>query len=82
LGEPVTLPELSATRSGELVERALASLSPRQREVFVLFEFEELATAEIARLLEAPSATIRRQLQEARRAFELLVREHPIGRGV
>ena len=81
LGEPVALPELSANRSGELVERALARLSPRQREVFVLFEFEELATAEIARLLGAPSATIRRQLQEARHIFERWVREQPIGQG-
>jgi len=81
LGEPVSLPELSAGRSSELVERALARLSPRQREVFVLFEFEELSTAEIARLLGAPSATIRRQLQEARHSFERWVREQPIGRG-
>jgi RNA polymerase sigma-70 factor (ECF subfamily) len=81
LSEPVVLPELSPIRCGELVGGALARLSARQREVFVLFEFEELATAEIARLLGAPGATIRRQLQEARQAFERFVREQPIGRG-
>ena len=80
LGEPLALPELSPSRSGELVEGALATLSPRQREVFVLFELEELPTAEIARLLGAPGASVRRQLQEARRAFERFVREQPIGR--
>lgn len=79
-GEPSVLPELSGSRAAELVDGALATLSPRQRQVFVLFEFQELPTAEIARVLGAPSATIRRQLQEARRRFERFVRDQPIGR--
>jgi RNA polymerase sigma-70 factor, ECF subfamily len=80
-GEPVALPELSASRSMELCESALATLGPRHREVFVLFELEELPTAEIARLLGSPSATVRRQLQEARQKFERFLREQPFGRG-
>src|SRR5262249_18587120 len=47
-GEPVALPELSVSRSMELCEGALATLGARHREVFVLFELEELSTAEIA----------------------------------
>lgn len=74
-----TLPELSPTRSRELVDRALASLGRREREVFVLYEFEELATAEIASIVGAPSATIRRQLQEAREKFARAIREQPMG---
>jgi RNA polymerase sigma-70 factor (ECF subfamily) len=76
----VTLPELSGSRAIELVDGALATLSTRQREVFVLFELEEVPTAEIARLLGSPSATVRRQLQEARRKFEGFVRDQPMGR--
>ena len=78
-GDPVALPELSASRSMELVDGALATLSARQRRVFVLFELEELPTAEIARLLGSPCATVRRQLQEARHKFERFVREQPMG---
>jgi RNA polymerase sigma-70 factor (ECF subfamily) len=80
LAEPVTLPELSAARALELVDGALTTLNARQREVFVLFELEELPTAEIARLLDAPPATVRRQLQEARHKFECFVREQPLGK--
>jgi RNA polymerase sigma-70 factor (ECF subfamily) len=77
----VTLPELSTSRSVELCEGALATLDARHREVFVLFELEELSTAEIARLLGSPCATVRRQLQEARQRFERFVREQPFGAG-
>jgi RNA polymerase sigma-70 factor (ECF subfamily) len=82
-GDPaaVTLPELSVSRSVELCEGALAALGARHREVFVLFELEELSTDEIARLLGSPSATVRRQLQEARRTFERVVRDQPFGGG-
>jgi RNA polymerase sigma-70 factor (ECF subfamily) len=78
-GDPVTLPELSTSRSIELIDGALATLGARQREVFVLFELEELSTAEIARLLGAPCPTVRRQLQEARHKFERFVRDQPLG---
>lgn len=78
-GEPVTLPGWSESRAVELVDRALDALPARHRAVFVLFELEGLATAEIARLLGCPDATVRRQLQEARRRFELVVRDEPLG---
>jgi RNA polymerase sigma-70 factor (ECF subfamily) len=78
-GESAVLPGWSDSRAVELVDRALAALSARQRTVFVLFEMEGLATAEIAGLLDAPDATVRRQLQEARRGFERFVREPPLG---
>jgi len=81
LAEPATLPEISGSRSMELVEGALAALGVRQRQVFVLFELEELSTAEIARLLGSPTATIRRQLQEARHNFERFVRDQPLEAG-
>ncbi len=76
--EPATPPGWSDRRSHELADAALASLSPRQRQVFVLFELEGMPTAQIARLLHSPAASVRRQLQEARARFEAFVREQPL----
>jgi len=78
IAEPAVLGEISWSRSVELVDGALATLSARQREVFVLFEFEDMPTAEIARLLGCPDASVRRQLQEARHKFERFIREQPM----
>ena len=78
-GEPAALPEWSASRALELVDRALGALGVRHRTVFVLFELEGLPTVEIARLLECPDATVRRQIQEARLRFERFVRDEPLG---
>jgi RNA polymerase sigma-70 factor, ECF subfamily len=71
-------PDWSAFRAAEIAEHALASLSARQRTVFVLFELEGMPTDEIARLLECPGPTVRRQLQEARQRFERQVRSEPL----
>jgi RNA polymerase sigma-70 factor (ECF subfamily) len=76
--EPVSLPQWSESRAAELVDRALAALSARQRTVFVLFELEGLATAEVALVLRCPHATVRRQLQEARDHFCRFVRDEPL----
>jgi RNA polymerase sigma-70 factor (ECF subfamily) len=78
--ESAAFPEWSAFRAAEVAERALASLTARQRTVFVLFELEGMPTAEIARLLECPGATVRRTLQDARRRFERHVRNEPLER--
>ena len=77
-GSEAAFPQWSESRAVQLAERALAALSPRQRAVFVLFEIEGLATGEIARLLGAPGASVRRQLQEARERFERCVRDQPL----
>jgi RNA polymerase sigma-70 factor, ECF subfamily len=76
--EPVAWPEWSPARAVAVAERALATLSARQRTVFVLYEIEGLPSAEIARILESPDATVRRQLQEARRRFEAALRDEPM----
>ena len=77
-GEPAALPEWSETRAHELVEGALHALPAPQRQVCVLFELEGLPTAEIARLLGRPGASVRRQLHEARARFERFVRDQPL----
>jgi RNA polymerase sigma-70 factor (ECF subfamily) len=77
-GEGAAPPQWSESRAAALVERALAALEPRHRTLFVLFELEGLATAEVAEAIGAPPATVRRQLQEARRQFEDFVRDQPL----
>jgi RNA polymerase sigma-70 factor (ECF subfamily) len=72
-------PEWSDSRAAALVERALQALGPQHRAVFVLYELEGLPTAEVAAAVGCPGATVRRQLQEARRRFERFVRDEPLG---
>jgi RNA polymerase sigma-70 factor (ECF subfamily) len=76
--EPGAPPQWSDGHAHELAEGALARLTARQRKVFVLFELEGLPTAQIAELLRAPPASVRRQLQEARLKFETFVRDQPL----
>lgn len=51
------------------VERALARLPPRAREVLVLREIEGLSYRELADLLEVPMGTVMSSLSRARQAF-------------
>ena len=52
-----------------MVSEALSELSEDQREVFVLYELEELPLSEIAQLLECPQSTVYSRLSVARRAL-------------
>jgi RNA polymerase sigma-70 factor, ECF subfamily len=72
------LPELQSStpereeerrRSGQQVRACIANLSEAQREVFVLFELEELDGVEIAEILEIPINTVWSRLRLARAAF-------------
>jgi RNA polymerase sigma-70 factor (ECF subfamily) len=51
------------------VERALAGLPRRQREVAVFHYFLDLEVAEIARVLGAPDGTVKSALHRARRSL-------------
>lgn len=51
------------------VEEAIERLSPREREVLVLREFEGLRYAEIAELVDIPIGTVMSRLYAARRAL-------------
>jgi RNA polymerase sigma-70 factor (ECF subfamily) len=53
----------------------LSRMRPKQRTVFVLFEIEELALEEIARVLACPLETVRSRLRHARADFERLRRQ-------
>jgi RNA polymerase sigma-70 factor, ECF subfamily len=62
-------PERDAMSRQELskLERALASLSEKNRVVFVLVEIEDLTAEEAAKTLQIPAGTARRRLFEARK---------------
>src|SRR5688500_15579870 len=51
---------------GELVGRAVRALPPRQRDVFVLAEYEDLSLEEIARAVDANVGTVKARLHRAR----------------
>ena len=51
------------------IERALAHLAPRAREVLVLREIEGLSYRELADVLDMPIGTVMSSLSRARRAF-------------
>ena len=53
----------------ELVHDVLRRLEPRDRELLLLAEWEELSPAEIAKVLRCPAVTARGRLHRARRRF-------------
>jgi RNA polymerase sigma-70 factor (ECF subfamily) len=66
---------LDQRRARALLENVLDSMELDLRVVFVLFEIEELTTAEIASLLDIPQGTVASRLRRARAAFEARVEE-------
>jgi RNA polymerase sigma-70 factor (ECF subfamily) len=63
------------------LEAALDQLPPAQREVFVLYEIEELPMEEIARALRCPLQTAYSRLRLARRQVVEMLGEHLSGTG-
>lgn len=57
-------------RAAELLERVLDAMEDDVREVFVLFEVEELSMAEIAELLAIPPGTVASRLRRGRADFQ------------
>ena len=64
-------PDERASRQerGMLIHQCVQRLSEKQREVFVLYELEELEGAEIASILDVPVNTVWSRLRLARQAF-------------
>lgn len=62
-------------QSAERVHRAIATLSPIQREVFVLFELQGLSGAEIADVLGVKPNTVWGRLRLARASFKTAIEE-------
>lgn len=77
LPDPARAAERGEVR--EMLQRALASLSPREREAFVLRELEGHATSEVALVLEVGESTVRSLLTLARRRLRELLGERLLG---
>lgn len=58
------------------VWRAIADLPPAQRDVTVLFYFDDLTTEEIAGILGVPHATVRTRLARARERLRVLLGDY------
>jgi RNA polymerase sigma-70 factor (ECF subfamily) len=52
-----------------LLDEALESLDTPHREVFVLFEIEQMTREEVAEALRIPPGTVASRLRKAREAF-------------
>jgi RNA polymerase sigma-70 factor (ECF subfamily) len=75
---PASADELAdARRRRQRMHAALARLPLPLREVFVLYEMEELTAPEIASLLGVAQGTVWRRAHEARAHFERAWREEP-----
>lgn len=61
---------LEVSRELELAESVITSMSFKQREVFVLYELEEMEGPEIAELLNIPIGTVWTRLHKARQVFQ------------
>jgi RNA polymerase sigma-70 factor (ECF subfamily) len=77
---PAPAPEpdaaLERVRAAAIVRAALDKLPFKQREVFVLYELEEIEGAEIAAMPGIPVNTVWTRLHHARKRFQQLVRKH------
>jgi RNA polymerase sigma factor (sigma-70 family) len=65
----------SSAGEEELVHEALRRLGPRDREVLLLAEWEDLSPAQIARVLGCLTVTARGRLHRARRRFRAVFEE-------
>jgi RNA polymerase sigma-70 factor (ECF subfamily) len=80
--------EAVATRPDDLLEERdrlstldtiLSEMSPEHRQVFALFEIEELSMKEIARILKTPPGTVASRLRRAREEFRHKAARHRKG---
>jgi RNA polymerase sigma-70 factor, ECF subfamily len=62
--------ELERRAAMQLVDEILGTMNETQREVFVLYELEQLTTREIAELTETNENTVQTRLRAARTSFE------------
>jgi RNA polymerase sigma-70 factor, ECF subfamily len=61
---------IAARQARALLDKVLAALSPELRTVFVLFELEELSTAEVAEITRLAPGTVASRLRRAREEFQ------------
>jgi RNA polymerase sigma-70 factor (ECF subfamily) len=60
-------------RARAVLDRALEAMPMDLRQVFVLFDLEELTTAEVSNVLHIPKGTVASRLRRAREVFRKIV---------
>jgi RNA polymerase sigma-70 factor (ECF subfamily) len=63
-------------RARALLDQVMTDMPEDLREVFVLFEIEEISIQDIATTLEIPIGTVGSRLRRARQAFQQAVTRH------
>lgn len=64
--------QLESQEARALLDEVLDAMDPELRVIFVLFELEEMTTAQIAALIEIPAGTVGSRLFRARKEFEAM----------
>lgn len=73
--EDTTISDHEQKEMRALIEKGLAELKPKYREVLVLFYLEELSYNEIADVLRVPVSTVGIRLKRAREALEAVYKK-------
>lgn len=66
--------QLDRQRARALLDEVLDAMPLDLRSVFVLFELEEMAAPDIAKLLDLPTGTVASRLRRARERFQAIVK--------
>jgi RNA polymerase sigma-70 factor (ECF subfamily) len=74
--EEAPLHRLISEERAVQVRNAISSLPPLQREVVILFQYEELSLAEIASVVGADVGTVKSRLHRAREGLRRLLASH------
>jgi len=69
---------LAGREAGELLQAALAKLSPELRETVILRDIEELEYREIAQVLKVPEGTVKSRLNRGRAELARILRKQRI----
>jgi len=69
---------LAGREAGEVLERALAKLSPELRETLILRDLEEMEYREIAQVLKVPEGTVKSRLNRGRAELARILRRQGV----
>jgi RNA polymerase sigma-70 factor (ECF subfamily) len=64
--------QIASQEARALLDEVLDAMAPDLRVVFILFELEEMTTAQISALIEIPAGTVSSRLYRARQEFETM----------
>ena len=69
---------LAGREAGELIQQALARLSPDLRETVILRDLEEMEYREISNVLGVPEGTVKSRLNRGRAELARILRRHKV----